>query len=368
MLLRFGLNEGRSAPMEITYDALALFSGGLDSILACKVIQDQGIKVLGLHYVSPFFGKPDMIDHWSEIYGVDIVAVDVSHEYLNMMFGDLSYGMGKLLNPCIDCKIFMLNHARTQLEKYGAKFLISGEVIGQRPMSQRRDALNSIRRDAEVSDILLRPLCARSFSLTPMEESGLVDREKLPHISGRGRRQQLNMARDYGFTEIPHPAGGCRLTEIENSARYLPLLKYLDGPDLNSFLLANTGRQYWAGMNWLVMGRNNSDNDKVESFRRAGDYTFELVDHPGPFSLGRNLKGLPFSEEIVLEAAAFMASYSGKATASGGPVAVKVIGPEGEREVMVVPARERSLFAEETLDGLKEWKILNGKKVSPDRD
>lgn len=365
--MQFGLNAGTAALMENRYDALALFSGGLDSILASKVIQDQGLKVLGLHYVSPFFGKPDKIEHWSKIYGVDIIAVDVSEQYIEMLMGDLSYGMGKLLNPCVDCKIFMLNHARTQLEKYGAKFLISGEVIGQRPMSQRKDALNSIRRDAKVSDILLRPLCARSFGPTPMEASGLVDREKLPHIFGRGRKQQLTLAREvYGFTEIPSPAGGCRLTEIENSARYFPLFRYLDKPDLNSFILANSGRHYWSGMNWLVIGRNNSDNDRVEQCQREGDYSFLLVDYPGPFGLGRNMKSQSWDEKLILEAAAYVASYSGRATAAEGPVAVEVKGPEGTFTVEVVPSRENTSFLEQSIDGLKEWKLENGKKnVSP---
>ncbi|WP_245577833.1 tRNA(5-methylaminomethyl-2-thiouridylate) methyltransferase [Maridesulfovibrio bastinii] len=362
MLLRFDINEGRAARMETRYDALALFSGGLDSILASRVIQDQGLKVLGLHYVSPFFGKPDKIDHWSKIYGVDIVAVDISREYIEMMFGDLSYGMGKLLNPCVDCKIFMLNHAKTQLERYGASFLISGEVIGQRPMSQRKDALNSIRRDAEVSDVLLRPLCAASFAPTPMEKSGLVDRDRLPHIFGRGRKQQLRMAREYGFTEIPSPAGGCRLTEVENSARYFPLFRYLDGPDLNSFKLANHGRHYWSGLNWLVIGRNNSDNQNVEKYRRDGDYGFELIDYPGPYSLGRNIKGDSWSDEAISEAAAFVASYSGKAVASNGPVRVNVTGPEGDSIVEVLPERDTVSFAEGNLDDLKEWKIATGRK------
>ncbi len=353
--------------METRYDALALFSGGLDSILACKVIQDQGLKVLGLHYITPFFGKPDQIAHWSRIYGVDIMPVDISSEYLDMLFGDLTYGMGKLLNPCVDCKILMLNHARAQLEKYGAKFLISGEIIGQRPMSQRKDALNSIRRDADVADVLLRPLCARSFGPTPMEKSGLVDREKLPHISGRGRKEQLRMAKEYGFTEIPSPAGGCKLTEVENSARYFPLFRYLDKPDLNSFRLANTGRQYWAGRNWLVIGRNRSDNERVESLARQGDYTFLVRDYSGPFSLGRNINGEAWSEEMVLEAASFAASYSGKAVSSGEYVAVTVCGPEGEREVQVSPTREDSSFVEETLEGLKEWKIEQDGKKEPTR-
>ena len=135
-------------------------------------------------------------------------------------------------------------------------FIISGEVVGQRPMSQRRDAMNAVRRDAEVKKTLLRPLCAKRLDPTPMEESGLVDREKLLAIGGRGRKDQLAMAKDYGFTEIPAPAGGCKLTEAEPASRYAPVLMHSKTPRAEDFVLAGQGRQYWAGPVWVSIGRN----------------------------------------------------------------------------------------------------------------
>ncbi len=356
--LQFIKNEGTAAPMNKQYDALALFSGGLDSILACKVIQDQGLKVLGLHFITPFFGNPEKIEEWQDLYGVEIMPVDISEEYIQMMLDVPAHGMGKLINPCVDCKIMMIRRTRDMMEQFGAKFIISGEVLGQRPMSQRQESLNSIKNDADVKDLLLRPLCAKTQTITPVEASGLVDREKLPRISGRGRKDQLALAKHYGFTVIPTPAGGCKLTEYENTARILPLLKNLETPDVNFYKLVLAGRQYWAGNKLLAVGRNQADNEVLETLVRENDYTFEVRDFTGPLSLGRSLHGEPWSELDILSAAAFTAAFSAKARNEGCEVVVEVIGPEGKSEVSVVPSKETSVvFAGPNIDGLKGWKI-----------
>ncbi len=349
--------------MNNKYDALALFSGGLDSILACKVIQDQGLKVLGLHFVTPFFGHPEKIKHWEKVYGVEIMAVDISEKYIQMMMDHPEYGMGKLINPCVDCKIMMISHAKAMLEEFGAKFIISGEVVGQRPMSQRPPALNAIKKSSDTKDFLLRPLCAQSQPITPVEESGLVDRSKLPNIYGRGRKDQLAMAKGYGFSEIPTPGGGCKLTEVENAARYYPLLRKLTEVDVNSFQLATTGRQYWAGNKLLAIGRNQRDNEKMEDLFDDNDYMFEVRGFPGPLSIGRAFMDEEWSKEEILDAAAMTASFSPKAVKSGEQVHVAIIGPEGEMVVSVMPARETSTgFAGPDLEGLKEWKMARDEK------
>ncbi|CCO23771.1 DUF814 domain-containing protein [Maridesulfovibrio hydrothermalis] len=348
--------------MNKKYDALALFSGGLDSILACKVIQDQGLKVLGLHFVTPFFGNPEKVEHWEKIYGVEIMAVDISDEYIQMIMDIPSYGMGKLINPCVDCKIMMISHAKALLDRFEAKFIISGEVVGQRPMSQRPTALNAIKNTSDTRDVLLRPLCAQSQPITPVEEAGLVDREKLPNIAGRGRKDQLAMAREYGFTEIPTPGGGCKLTEIENSARFFPLFKKLDKPDVNFFKLAITGRQYWAGNKLLAIGRNQRDNERVEELFRENDYMFEVRGFPGPLSLGRAACNEEWTRQEIIDAAAMTASFSPKAVKSGEEVSVAIISPEGEMAINVMPARETETgFSGPDLEGLKEWKIAREK-------
>lgn len=334
------------------YDAVALLSGGLDSLLAVKVIQDQGLKVKGLHFVTPFFGKPHMVRRWEKLYGMEIDAVDVSEEYVRMMVERPVHGFGKTLNPCVDCKILMLRKAHELMEQYGAKFIISGEVIGQRPMSQRRDTLNVIKRDADVQSVLLRPLCALCLDPTPMEESGLVQRDKLLGLFGRGRKEQLRLAEHYGFTEIPSPGGGCKLTERENGRRYWPVLKYSPKPSVADFKLANVGRQYWSGKHWMAVGRNQMDNESLLKIKKDSDLVFKVVDFPGPISIGRQFEGAPWSEEVIADAAAWAASYSPKAKKAGVPVQVSVVtiskDNEEERILTVTPMRETPM-------GWAEW-------------
>ena len=148
-----------------TPHAFALFSGGLDSILAARLIMEQGLVVRCLHFVTPFFGKPQLIPHWEKVYGLEVEAVDVGEAFVRLLRERPAHGFGKVMNPCVDCKILMMRKARELMKKWGASFLISGEVLGQRPMSQRRDTLNVIRRDAEVKESLLRPLSAQLLDL-----------------------------------------------------------------------------------------------------------------------------------------------------------------------------------------------------------
>lgn len=333
-----------------SYDALALFSGGLDSVLAAKTVQAQGLRVLGLHFVSPFFGKPDKLARWQRIYGLDVTAVDVGDAFAAMMAAGPAHGYGKHLNPCIACKILMLSRARELLPEYGARFIISGEVLGQRPMSQRRDALDVISRDSGTRDLLLRPLSARFMKPTPMEESGLVDRERLHNISGRGRTDQLKLAAALGVTEIPTPAGGCRLAEKESARRYFDVLKYASAPRAVDFELSNTGRQLWAGPLWLAMARNRADNERLEALARPGDLLLKPR-YPGPVALCRALPGSDarWTPEAVADAAALTAGFAPKARAMGGAVRLLVVeilddsGRESVSEIEVTPSRESLL-------------------------
>ena len=206
-------------------DVVVLFSGGLDSILAAKVLEEQGLRVCCLHCHSPFFGDPGAVERWSNLYGLDIRTLDVSDDFCAMLRARPAHGFGKVMNPCVDCKILLLRHARLYMESIGARLLATGEVMGQRPMSQRRDVLNAIRRDAGVQDILLRPLSALHLAPTPAEEEGFVDRSRLLGISGRGRKDQLELAKKYQLPEIPTPGGGCRLADPPLLARALPLAR-----------------------------------------------------------------------------------------------------------------------------------------------
>lgn len=331
------------------YGALSLFSGGLDSILASKLIQSLGHKVLGLHFVSPFFGKPEQIPQWSRDYGLPIVSVDVGQEFVDLMAGFPPHGFGKVLNPCVDCKILMLRHARELLSVYGAKFLVSGEVLGQRPMSQRADTLNTIRNEAAVRDVLLRPLSAHLLPPTPMEESGLVDRGRLCAINGRGRHGQFNLAKMLGVTKIPAQAGGCRLGEKESARRYWPVLRCFPRPLAEDFELANVGRQLWKKEEgqayWLTMGRDHQSNERVLALARPGDHVLSLKDFPGPLGLCRSAPGVPWPEHTLREAAVCLASFSPKARRHGMPVSVLVLRG-GEEGVFTVDPGAAHGFAE----------------------
>ncbi len=349
------------------YDALSLFSGGLDSILAHRTVMDQGLKVLGIHFVSPFFGKPELIPFWQKEYGAAVQAVDISGQFCGMLVSDPALSFGKQLNPCIDCKILMLKQVKNMLPKYGASFLISGEVVGQRPMSQRPDALNLINKSAGVSDILLRPLCALKLEPTPVELAGLVDRSCLRDLYGRNRKPQLAIARhEYGFSQIPTPGGGCLLGEIKAAAYFWYLLQAHEladtKPEPEDFLLAQAGRQFWAKVQqqekisqlWLCIGRNQEDNARLENLQQDGDISFKVLDFPAPFALSRPL-GVRWTSEWLQEAACLLASYAPKAVKAGGEVRVLVQNKDAEELLRVMPKRETA-FAEPNQNGFRAWK------------
>ena len=260
--------------------------------------------------------------------------------YVSMMLARPAHGVGKGLNPCVDCKILMLAHCKGLLDRYGAKFIVTGEVKGQRPMSQRRDALDVISRDAGVRDVLLRPLCARTMKPTPMEESGLVDRERLHNFGGRSRKPQMALARQLGVTKIPQPAGGCKLTEFESAKRYVPVFVHAAPPRAADFELANVGRQFWAGPRWLAMGRDQAGNEALAGLAEPGDLLMDVQGFPSPLALIRPLPGAAWDAPAVEDAAALLASYSPKAVASGGVVRVEVTQGGGKREVAVTPRRQ----------------------------
>ena len=360
-----------------TSPALALFSGGLDSILAVRLIMEQGVPVRCLHFVSPFFGNVAMAPRWERMYGLDVTVVDAGEEFVRMLRERPAHGYGSVMNPCVDCKILMLRRAGEMMAESGAPFVISGEVLGQRPMSQRRDTLNLIRRESGLGGRLLRPLSALHLPPTPMEEDGTVDRERLCGIFGRGRKDQMQLAERFGLKEIPTPAGGCRLTERENARRYWPVLTRLEAPGAKDFVLANTGRQVWAHAMpmgeegaggdvpacWLSVGRNQGDNDALFELAGPDDVLFKVADVPGPVGFGR--LAAAWSPAMLADAAAYVASYSPKAVAlaaseSGGKgeVGVRLIaGKGGERSevIRVRPARETpAVWREEDWESVRE--------------
>jgi tRNA-uridine 2-sulfurtransferase len=333
--------------------ALALFSGGLDSILACRVLAEQGIQVKALKFVTPFFGHDLLCDPigfqknvW-ETYRIQAELVDLSDQYLELL-RQPKHGFGKNFNPCIDCKILMLQRAKKLMADYGASFLITGEVLGQRPMSQRQDTLNLIEREAGCRDILLRPLSAKRLRPTLAEQQGLVDREHLYAFSGRGRSQQIALAKEFGITNFPAPAGGCILTDPNLSRRIQRFYSGLYGSDPkiggDSIRLLLLGRQFCLpGGHCLVLGRDEQENQAITGYSREKDWLLFMPEHPGPTALLR-LMGEGNEEELLAWAAGLVVRF-GKKT---GPTAKRVFCQQGGKEQWlrsVVPL-EDSLFKE----------------------
>ena len=328
------------APME-HYQGIALFSGGLDSILSARLLMEQGLSIKCLHFHSPFFGSPRRVDHWRKAYGLDIDSVDVSQEYVEMLCQGPVHGFGSAMNPCVDCKILMMRRAKSLMQDYGASFIASGEVLGQRPMSQRRDTLHIILRDAEVRGILVRPLCAQHLDATQAEISGLIDRTRLLGFNGRGRKDQLSLARAYGIEEIPTPGGGCKLTEKENTRRFWPVLRRLSHPTANDFRLADIGRQFWHNSCWLSIGRHQQDNESYASVLDKDDVLLKVIGFPGPLAVAKG--GKRWSGQDMRLAASLAASYSPKACRAaqdGSTIAVSASAEGHSEKLAVIPSRE----------------------------
>ncbi len=304
---------------------LVLFSGGLDSILACRILQEQGIRTTALRFITPFFGydlKGREAVAEAEIlekYGIDMRVIDISEPYLAMLKRP-PHGFGRYLNPCIDCKILMLRQAITMMPAFGADFLATGEVLGQRPMSQRRDAMDIIERDSGARGLLLRPLSALGLKPTRMEESGMVDRSRLLGITGRGRKEQIALASRYGINDYPAPAGGCVLADRILSCRFRKLFKHFgDIPDINSLLLAQAGRHFiLPDGSWLILGRDERENQRIEDLARKKDIMLRPSGIPGPLGLLRGLKDY----QSVETASRLLLRYS---RARGREAAVRVI-------------------------------------------
>lgn len=248
--------------------ALALFSGGLDSMLSMKIISDQGIEVVAL-YMDTGFGvdeeKHEVLRRRATLAGASLKVVDMRNEYLRDVLFNPKYGYGKQFNPCIDCHGYMFKTALNMLKSENANFIITGEVVGQRPMSQRRDALFQVKRLADdEDDLVLRPMCAKLLPPTKPEREGWVDREKLLDISGRDRKPQLALAKKFGFEDFATPGGGCLLT-IESFAvkikDYLKFDKEMRDIDVTWLKLGRHLRLVDGAK--MIIGRDESDNNAL---------------------------------------------------------------------------------------------------------
>lgn len=338
--------------------ALSLFSGGLDSILATRLVMDQGVEVSAIQFVTPFFNYDVLEDidaHKATMlskYGIHVEVEDISTGYLQLLHNPV-HGFGKNFNPCIDCKIMMFARAKELLQEKGASFLISGEVLGQRPMSQRRDTMNAIERDSGTRSILLRPLCAKLMAETEAEVKGWVDREKLLDMSGRSRSPQIALAAEFGITDFPSPAGGCVLADPILSNRIAQLyasdsvLKKAEitVPDIRVLLV---GRQFiLPGGGWLIIGRDEKDNNKLAKLAQPEDATLLMEEWPGPLAILKKAGSLyPDGADLKRDlgiAASLVVRYGKKlpATTSHGEVTCTV---NGESQLLVAEPLADEIF------------------------
>ncbi|AYD39180.1 tRNA 4-thiouridine(8) synthase ThiI [Clostridium fermenticellae] len=278
--------------------ALAMMSGGLDSTLAAKLIKDQGIDVLGLCFKSYFFGPKNAVRMAKQI-DVPLKVVDFSKEHFEMVKNP-KHGYGKNINPCIDCHAMMMRYAGNLLKEYDAQFIITGEVLNQRPMSQNKSSLDVVRKESGFSDKILRPLCAKNLKPTEMELNGMVNREKLLDIYGRSRKAQMELADRWGVKDYPSPAGGCKLTEPNYAKRLRDLLRYNEMPNENELELLKFGRHFRISENAKIIStRTHDEADEINEFLTENELIFFADDFNGSMII---IYGKPTETDIELAA------------------------------------------------------------------
>jgi len=325
--------------------AIALVSGGLDSILAAKIVQEQKIEVIPLNFKIPFSqankknpsAKQNKLKEVTDNLGAELKTVDISEEFLELL-NNPRYGFGSNMNPCIDCKIFMLIKARELLGSWGAEFIITGEVLGQRPMSQNKQALELIEKKAALEGLLLRPLSARLLPETIPEQRGWVDRSRLFSFNGRSRRPQMQLAKELGIKDYPNPAGGCLLTDPEFARRIKELIRHQE-LGLENIELLKAGRHFRISPQAkLVVGRDEKENEHLLNLARANDYLFMPTEKiAGPTSLGRGV----FSDELIKLCASITYRYCDLDGATETEIIYKKI-PEKEDNILKVAVIEEA--------------------------
>ena len=335
--------------------AVGLLSGGLDSILAVRIMIEQGIDVTALHFRTGFSyfernrvaGRepvgPSDAERAASTLGVALEIIDIPDEYIPVVLHP-RYGYGSGMNPCVDCRIFLLRQAKGWMETHNYHFIFTGEVVGQRPKSQMRPSLNTVERESGLRGYLLRPLSAKLLKPTVPEQRGWVKREKLYGISGRGRKEQAALAERFGITSYPQPSGGCCYLIDQTYSRRLRDFLDQEGDQaltrervqllaVGRHLRLRSGRK-------LVVGRHERENEYLERCGVEG-VLLATVDRPGPTAL---MPGEPAREDIEL-AARITAGYSDgrnepavrvEVRGSGGLIEVLAVAPLARDEILMV--------------------------------
>lgn len=290
--------------------AVALLSGGLDSMLAIRIVQDQGIEVEALNFRTIFACCKDESAHAARELGVRLTVVGQEDDYLELIKKP-RYGYGRGANPCVDCRIYMFEGARRFMQQVDASFIISGEVVGQRPMSQKMSDLRIISRDAQLDDLLLRPLSAKLLPPTLPERTGLVDRNKLFAFQGRSRKGLIALARQYGFKEIPTPSTGCILTERRFGDRVHDLIEFNSEASRWSFELLKVGRHFrYDARTKVVLGKDASQNEMLRRLGASAEAVPNVVMEPANFTGPTALVEGDFSEAAARYASGLILRYT----------------------------------------------------------
>lgn len=272
--------------------AVALLSGGLDSTLAVKVILEQGIEVVALNFTSPFCTcncrtstcKSEAVRVARE-FGIPIKVIPKGMDYIKVIRNP-KYGYGKGMNPCVDCRIYMTKLAKAYMEEIGGSFMVTGEVLGQRPMSQRRDTFKIIERDSGLKGLIVRPLSAKHLEPTIPERLGIIDRERLLDMVGRSRRPQMELADALDVRDYPCPSGGCLLTDKGFARRVKDLLEHKPNPTLKDLHILKVGRHFRVnGETKVVIARDEEENIKIRNLLQQGDTLVEPFNFPGPVAM-----------------------------------------------------------------------------------
>ena len=308
--------------------ALCVFSGGLDSMLAAQVIRAQGVDVLGLFFETPFFSSHRARISAKAIH-LSLKVVDLTGPHLEVVKHP-AHGYGGNMNPCIDCHALMLRKAGEMIEEEEANFIITGEVLGQRPMSQNLKALSIVSTQSGFPKLILRPLSAKLLQMTIPEEQGWVGRDLLLNFSGRSRKPQMALARELNITDYPAPAGGCLLTDPNFSKRLKDLFSSEPHFEIREIELMKIGRHFRLGPHArLIVGRNKGENETIVSLAKPEDLLLTAQSVPGPTVLALG----DLTPELEILAAAITVSYSD--ARDGEPTEVRLDVKGQERTVSV---------------------------------
>ena len=317
--------------------AIILLSGGLDSTLAAELMSREGLELLAVNFKTPFclcdrhsfnLGCGSNARRVAEAIGIELKIINAAKDFLEVLKKP-AHGYGANMNPCIDCRILFFRKSKELMEEVGASFIITGEVLGQRPMSQFRRQMNLIEKEADLKGLVLRPLSAKLLATTIPEKNGWISRERMLDIAGRSRKPQMALAKDLGINDYPCAAGGCLLTDPEFANRIRDLIKH-DELDMQNIDLSKAGRYFRLSRSAkLIVGRNENENKMLILLAKEGDYMFAPMSINGPNAVGKG----SFSPDLLHLASRIVARYCDRGDEKHAEISCRRL-PESEEEMI----------------------------------